>query len=149
MSLRKSLLLTRSIIHLIIHSFFLSPIMSADGPGPPIDHGEEAIRSPPTVVDYSNFSAVPQASFAANSESAAVSPTGPVSPDYCISGTSDAMTDVVITTELDTNPDCSCVSDFNISNPGTAMVLIRSQSHRKPGNRLSSWPPQPDTRSRL
>ena len=96
--------------------------MSADGPGPPIDHGEEAIRSSPTVVEYSNFNAVPEASVAVNLESATVSPTGPVSPDYCISGTSDAMTDVVITTELDTNPDCACVSDFNTSNHGTATV---------------------------
>ena len=34
--------------------------MSDDGPEPPIDHGDDAIRSSPTVVDYSNFSAVPR-----------------------------------------------------------------------------------------
>ena len=108
--------------------------MSDDGPGPPIDHGEEAIRSPPTVFGYSNFSAVPEASVAANSESAAVSPTGPVSPDCCITGTPDPLTDVVIITELDTNPDCACVSDLNSSNPCTAMVMTRSQSREMETN---------------
>ena len=119
-------LFSSSFIHFF--SFFLNPIMSDDGLGPPIDHGEEVIRSSPTVVEYPNFSAVPEASVSANSESPAVSPTGPVSPDYCITGTPDAMTDVVITTELDTNPDSTCVSDLNKSKPGTTMVMIRSQS---------------------
>ena len=113
---------------LFISSIFLNSIITDDGPESPIDHGEESIRSSSAGVGHSTLGAAPEASVAINSDPADVSPTGPVSPDCCVAGASDAMTDVVITTKPGSISDGTGVSNINRTEPGTAMVMNRIQS---------------------